>query len=60
MQSDEYDENCDCVYHRVRFGESIFDIAYEYGVRVEDILRENTITNVSLVEQGVNLKIPKK
>ena len=20
---DEYDENCDCVYHRVRFGESI-------------------------------------
>ena len=36
------------------------DIAYEYGVRVEDILRENTITNVLLVEQGVNLKIPKK
>ncbi|RCL64695.1 MAG: LysM peptidoglycan-binding domain-containing protein [Bacteroidetes bacterium] len=59
MQSDEYDENCDCVYHRVRFGESIFDIAYEYGVRVEDILRDNTITNVLLVEQGINLKIPK-
>ena len=59
VQSDEYDENCDCVYHRVRFGESIFDIAYEYGVRVEDILRDNTITNILLVEQGINLKIPK-
>ena len=58
VQSDEYDENCQCTYHRVRFGESIFDIAYEYGVRVEDILRENTITNVLLVEQGINLKIP--
>ena len=60
VQSDEYDENCQCTYHRVRFGESIFDIAYEYGVRVEDILRENTITNVLLVEQGINLKIPKE
>ncbi len=59
LQAEEYDEDCECVYHRVRFGETVFDIAYEYGVRVEDILRENTITNILLIEQGLLLKIPK-
>jgi LysM repeat protein len=59
LQAEEYDEACECVYHRVRFGETVFDIAYEYGVRVEDILRKNTITNILLIEQGLLLKIPK-
>ena len=57
LPSETLDENCDCIYHRVRFGETLFDIAYHYGVRVEDIMRENTFTNILLIETGMNLKI---
>jgi len=44
--------------HIVRRGDTLWEIADAYGVRLSDLKRENGLTNTSVIKPGDRLKIP--
>jgi len=50
------DDSCNCVYYKVRSGDTLWDISKKYRVSVEDIKRDNNITDNNL-KPGMVLKI---
>lgn len=49
------DENF--IYYRVKAGDTLYDIARRFDTTVEEIARENRITNVNLIFVGEVLRI---
>ena len=47
------------VHHRVRRGDTIYEIAKRYGASVENILQINGLRKASLLKVGTTLRIPK-
>lgn len=47
------------VHHRVRRGETIYEIARRYGASVENILQINGLRKAHLLKAGTTLRIPK-
>ncbi len=47
------------VHHRVRRGETLYDIARRYGASVENILQINGLRKAHLLKVGTTLRIPK-
>jgi membrane-bound lytic murein transglycosylase D len=47
------------VHHRVRRGETIYEIARRYGASVENILQINGLRKAHLLKVGTTLRIPK-
>jgi len=47
------------VHHRVRRGETLYDIARRYGASVENILQINGLRKAQLIKVGTTLRIPK-
>lgn len=45
--------------HRVRSGDTLSEIAQEYGTTVDRIAKDNNISNPNLIKVGQNLKIAK-
>ncbi len=50
------DESCNCIYYKVRTGDTLWDISKKYRVEVEDLKKENNITDNDL-RPGMVLKI---
>ena len=46
------------VYHTVRWGESLYWIAWRYGVSIQDIVQANSLKNPNLIYAGQKLLIP--
>ena len=46
------------IYHQVKQGDTIWDLARHHGVSVADILKSNDIGNGSLIREGQKLFIP--
>ena len=47
------------VHHRVKRGETLYDIARRYGASVQSILEINNIRHVRLLRVGTTLRIPR-
>jgi len=47
------------VHHRVKRGETLFEIARLYGASVERILKVNGLRKAHLLKVGTTLQIPK-
>ncbi len=47
------------VHHRVRRGETVYEIARRYGASVENILQINGLRKAHLLKAGTTLRIPK-
>ena len=47
------------VHHRVRRGETVYEIARRYGASVENILQINGLRTAHLLKAGTTLRIPK-
>ena len=50
------DDSCNCVYYKVRTGDTLWDISQKYRVNVDDIKKENKISSNEL-KPGMVLKI---
>ncbi len=50
------DEECNCVYYKVRTGDTLWDISKKYRVNVEDIKKHNNISEND-IKPGMVLKI---
>lgn len=50
------DDSCNCIYYKVRSGDTLWDISQKYRVNIEDIKRENNISGSEL-KPGMVLKI---
>ena len=48
------------VYHKIRRGESLYDIAQKYKVTVNDLLALNNIKPSQVVKAGTKIKVKKK
>ncbi len=52
------DEECNCVYHKVKSGDTLWDIAKLYpGVTIEKLKKSNNITNSYKLKPGMILKV---
>ncbi len=51
-------QNACVAYHRVRYGENMYSIAYRYGVSVWRLARANGIYNLNMIYPGQRLCIP--
>jgi len=49
----------DHLFHKVREGETVYDIARRYKVEVEELLYANQISSESVIFAGQNLRIPR-
>lgn len=52
----KHDDSCNCVYYKVRTGDTLWDISQRYRVNIEDIRKENKISGNEL-KPGMVLKI---
>lgn len=50
------DDSCNCVYYKVRSGDTLWDISQKYRVNIDDIKKENKISSNEL-KPGMVLKI---
>ena len=53
----QYDENCDCIYHEVKNGDTLWDISRKYRVSIESIKKQNDILNTREIKPGMVLRI---
>src|SRR6478672_10991368 len=59
VQSSGRTAQAQVVHHRVRRGETIYEIARRYGASVENILQINGLRKAHLLKVGTTLRIPK-
>jgi len=59
VQSSPRQAQAQVVHHRVRRGETIYEIARRYGASVENILQINGLRKAHLLKVGTTLRIPK-
>jgi LysM repeat protein len=59
VQSPARPAKAQVVHHRVRRGETIYEIARRYGASVENILQINGLRKAHLLKVGSTLRIPK-
>lgn len=50
------DDSCNCIYYKVRSGDTLWDISQRYRVSVEEIKKHNNISN-NEIKPGMVLKI---
>src|SRR5215510_2721581 len=46
------------IYHQVKFGDTLSEIALKYGVSQQEVARYNSIRNPDKIEVGQQLRIP--
>lgn len=51
------DDNCNCVYYKVRPGDTLWDISKKYRVSIDEIKKSNNISNGRSIKPGMVLKI---
>ncbi|HEY1236035.1 MAG TPA: LysM peptidoglycan-binding domain-containing protein, partial [Candidatus Binatia bacterium] len=59
VQSSARPAQTQVVHHRVRRGETIYEIARRYGASVENILQINGLRKANILKAGSTLRIPK-
>lgn len=53
----EKDPECNCVYYKVRSGDTLWDISKKYRVEIDEIKKQNNISNGKHLKPGMVLKI---